>query len=84
MNDGGPAFPVVCNDLSKYQLVEPGMSLRDWFAGMAMQAFLSEYGSDEKEEDQQIAEVVYKLADAMIAERNKSGLPNSSLLPCES
>lgn len=34
-NDGGPAFP--CNDEHGYS----GMSLRDWFAGMAMQAMIS-------------------------------------------
>ena|GEM_PF-2051340 len=46
--DGGPAFPhdadYVRNELGGYQFqVEfaPGMSLRDWFAGQAMQAIIN-------------------------------------------
>lgn len=49
-----------------------GMSLRDWFAGQAlsavyMQGIVSIYG--EKDLYQQRAELVYKQADAMIADR---------------
>ena len=35
------AFPFVCQDHSKYQTAEPGMGLRDWFAGLAMAAIVS-------------------------------------------
>jgi hypothetical protein len=35
-NDGGPAFP--CNDHNGCAFA--GMTLRDWFAGMAMQGML--------------------------------------------
>lgn len=49
---------------------QPGMSLRDWFAGMAMQGILS---SDTelflKTED--IADIAYGQADEMIEQRNK-------------
>jgi hypothetical protein len=45
-NDGGPAFPwnpkkttIVNGKVVK--LGEPGMSLRDWFAGMALTGILS-------------------------------------------
>ena len=36
--DGGPAFP--CPDTENYD-GEAGMSLRDWFAGLAMQGMLA-------------------------------------------
>ena len=37
-NDGGPAFPLY---LSDYERICDGMSLRDWFAGMAIQGMLA-------------------------------------------
>lgn len=80
MNDGGPAFPVhiqSLDDLSGQgrdedmevvsQCQHPGMSLRDWFAGMALQGILSaNYNVD-----QTVAREAYASADAMIAERAK-------------
>jgi hypothetical protein len=58
-----PAFPYTdsCD-------VEPGMSLRDYFAAKAMQAFLSENSNVEWEH---IAIWSYKVADKMLAEREK-------------
>jgi hypothetical protein len=56
---GGPAFPV-----GSYA----GMTLRDYFAAMAMQALLTRiemYGSVR-------ARDAYIIADAMLAERNKT------------
>ena len=38
IDDGGPAFP--CNSPNGKE-THPGMSLRDWFAGMAMQGMLA-------------------------------------------
>ena len=36
VEQGGPAFPFVLPDeIGGYQMVEPGMTLRDWFAGQA-------------------------------------------------
>ena len=73
---GGAAFPrVVQND---YDDVYMGMSLRDWFAGQALTMFSSDVDNwsrmaqDYKEniEDMQ-ARLAYRLADAMLAERNK-------------
>ena len=43
-NDGGPAFPIPnASDMDGYVYApqSEGMSLRDWFAGMALQGFLS-------------------------------------------
>lgn len=63
---GGPAYPVIAeNGLG---LVSDGMTLRDWFAGMAMQGLLVRYG------DQSAlgcAGLSYEYADAMIEEREK-------------
>ena len=58
------------------EIKDGGMSLRDWFAGMALQGLLSV--SDEellwnKEECSSIALDAYDLADAMLAQRNKLG-----------
>ena len=96
-NDGGQAFPGeqgTCPDGTWNQTWEPGMSLRDWFAGMAITAFLSSGemqnqlaiavadGCTEKpEEDRRkitreiLANRVYRLADAMLAARNKETNP---------
>ena len=72
INDGGPAFPVACSANGtplrvSYQDTE-GMSLRDWFAGQAMAAFLGRedehiYGHGK------VAELAYQQADAMLAAR---------------
>lgn len=47
-NDGGPAFPVVCDNVSERMsgmqmgMVSDGMTLRDYFAAKAMQGFISQ------------------------------------------
>jgi len=66
MNTGGSAFPrnghPGMNDLPY-----DGMTLRDWFAGMAITARdVAFYPSYEG-----MAEAVYGIADAMMAERDK-------------
>lgn len=76
MKDGGPAFPF------KFEFEHPdagpliehssGMSLRDWFAGMALQGVISLYkGGNEQFESyrKDMVEVAYQLADAMLKER---------------
>lgn len=72
-NDGGPAFarPGFTSEQTESQ---EGMSLRDWFAGMALQGLLASNGrmSDESANPQKIvALAAYKCADAMLAERAK-------------
>lgn len=70
LNDGGSAFPVsVGMGPLSANFASPGMSLRDWFAALAMQAMTT--GVDEPNETW-IASHAYFLADAMIAERNKT------------
>ena len=58
--DGGGAFPRTHNS-------ESGMTLRDHFAGLAMQAVLSDEGFIGTPE--QAATYAYSVADAMLRER---------------
>jgi hypothetical protein len=37
VNDGGPAFPQAIDDMGTLRARTPGMTLRQWYAGMAMQ-----------------------------------------------
>ena len=71
MKDGGPAFPVpaeLCQDLTVQE--QRGMTLRDWFAGMAMQASRSRSSQYNSWDD--LAKDAYEIADAMIQERSKT------------
>lgn len=80
-NDGGPAFPGVCvltDGVWDGPGTKPGMSLRDYFAGLAMQAIIAKFppqtcntGLDEL--DLMMARGAYEYADAMLAERAKKG-----------
>lgn len=67
IKDGGPAFPT---DMFGVNVApeDSGMSLRDWFAGQAMAAFISASkmnGSD-------TALTAYAFADAMLDEREET------------
>ena len=68
-DDGGPAFP----DGEGYI----GMSLRDWFAGLAMQGLLAvpellaSMPATEGIAESRLAGSAYEFADAMLAERAK-------------
>lgn len=87
ISDGGPAFPTP--DCSQWDgaMRTYGMSLRDYFAGIALQGLLAADGLSgihEKEhhgsvirgprwhEPESIANTAFELADAMLAERNRS------------
>jgi hypothetical protein len=61
MNTGGPAFPIGSN---------AGMSLRDWFAGQAMQGDWAVGNAEENLSE--AATRYYKMADAMLSQREKS------------
>ena len=72
---GGPAFPC---DLTAYdeEVVEnfQGMTLRDYFAGKAMQGMISANGDSNgylEYEEETVAANAYKLADAMLKARSK-------------
>jgi hypothetical protein len=90
IDDGGPAFPFTPNEQTilpngtwnqTYEPGESGMSLRDWFAGMALQgivgstvyvtAIVTAEDADPPKILQSFAANAYDIADAMIAERNK-------------
>ena len=58
---GGPAFPVP----HPYEEHSTGMTLRDWFAGQAIQRVPKLKWPDE------IATMAYELADALLEEREK-------------
>ena len=76
INDGGPAFPDPwgANELSRD--ASTGMTLRDWFAGMALQGLLAgrktvatDYANNYAKA---ILEDSYKYADAMLKAREAS------------
>jgi hypothetical protein len=63
VKDGGPAFPI------QFGIYDKGMSLRDWFAGMALQGLYA--SGDVTIGYEHNCLEAYKIADAMIAEREK-------------
>lgn len=69
--DGGPAFPVI-GDGQSYGTV-PGMTLRDYFAAKVASHFAINFyqGRPANEWARDAARTAYKIADAMLAERNK-------------
>jgi hypothetical protein len=72
LSDGGPAFP-------DSTWPSKGMTLRDWFAGMALQAVIGKFVEPNRYECLKLdiqggmweAKVAYAWADAMLAERKK-------------
>ena len=79
-DDSSPAFPIVCHDLSKYQVVEIGMTRRQWLAGLAMQGLIASWTTDDTakfadQNDDQRASMfafhAYKVAGAMLAHERK-------------
>lgn len=68
--DGGQAFPQPLIRQLFQSGENGGMTLRDWFAGMALHSVLA---SDSKVEDAPMvcAQEAYRIADAMLAERAK-------------
>ena len=71
MNTGGPAFPFVWDDdIEKKRHIYAGMTLRDWFAGQAMQGDWAVGNAEENLSE--AATRYYKMADAMLSQREKS------------
>ena len=76
INDGGPAFPfgqvseLTGQPINGYH--NDGMSLRDWFAGMALQGLVEACPAMPNE---LFARQSYGLADAMLAQRNAKPSP---------
>jgi hypothetical protein len=70
-NDGGPAFPVLRetdNLAMPLYMASSGMTLRDWFAGMALQGQAHRFAHPH-EHRELLASDCYDIADAMIAAR---------------
>ena len=71
IDDGGPALPVASDVIGHCS----GMSLRDWFAGMALQGTMSGASYAEKRSFESYphihAQNAYKMADAMLAARKE-------------
>ena len=63
-NDGGPAFPIA------FDAVKNGMTLHQWFAGMAMQGLYATGIKDDLNEAT-IADCALNMADEMIAAYEK-------------
>ncbi|MCO5092098.1 hypothetical protein [Bosea sp. (in: a-proteobacteria)] len=75
IEDGGPAFPMLGNVAHNSDwLTEPGMSLRDWFAGQAMSRLLDTCRGDNfgVEFVDHVAEHSYRVSDAMLRARAKA------------
>ncbi|MGG7120752.1 hypothetical protein, partial [Klebsiella aerogenes] len=76
-DNGGPAFPCSASEGCGSSIDGSGMTLRDYFAAKAMQAFITGAMSDgtplriEQGDDSTAAKAAYIIADAMIKERNK-------------
>jgi hypothetical protein len=70
---GGPAFPIVGHMYGEKLggQLDQGMTLRDYFAAMAMQAYLR-WPEAPIHSEALIADCVYTMADAMLAERSKT------------
>ena len=74
-DNGGPAFP---HHFTQDSIGDcAGMTLRDWFAGLAMQSMLPDMYDYEEERhvhaarSRLMAADAYATADAMLAERSK-------------
>jgi hypothetical protein len=69
---GGPAFPMPDATWGDFVTGSPvcGMTLRDWFAGQALPIYLA--AADKHHTAQEVACGAYRMADAMIAERQRN------------
>lgn len=75
IGDGGPAFPNASEEPTienRYGIrARPGMSLRDWFAGQALQSIAGYTIQPDGGTCDETARMAYQLADAMLRERVK-------------
>lgn len=71
---GGPAYPCATDIGYGTKVSSSGLSVRDWFAGRAMsmldaEAILCDGGLNGATAPERIASLAYKIADAMLAQR---------------
>lgn len=77
-DNGGPAFPqqMVETDRGRFSVADwgcGGMSLRDWFAGMALAGMMAEPRNDDwKNHVGIVAQTAYEQSDAMLTQRDKA------------
>jgi hypothetical protein len=76
LDDGGPAFPIPARteDDGVMQITHqgaPGMSLRDWFAGMAMSGICGDGIPGPHHHKATTAFDAWEVAEAMMAERHR-------------
>lgn len=78
INDGGPAYPIHTPENHRSNAyTDYGMTMRDFFAGQALQCLRVTVESVQAYENNftifpdQVARHAYEIADAMIAERSK-------------
>lgn len=64
---GGPAFPTLADN--GHAMNQDGMTLRDWFAGKAMQSLI--LAAKTSQAVDLISTAAYQMADAMLKERSK-------------
>ena len=68
--DGGPAFPC------QYVYEMSGISIRDWFAGVAVTGLINhrDYSAvfGDRNDLKMIAHIAYSIADAMLEERKRN------------
>lgn len=74
-DNGGPAFPAICRSVNGVPL-EPGMTLRDYFAAKTMHGaiagHISYYGHESNHwKAKDIADYAYEIADAMLEASKK-------------
>lgn len=66
-DEGGQAFP---------RPAHPGMTLRDWFAGQVVSGLITRRAAEAYQSMEtnapEVAEVAYRIADAMIAHRGSN------------
>jgi hypothetical protein len=66
---GGPAFPLMYDVPSEnLRHIHVGMTLRDYFAGLAMQGMYAGFGGNPPEPEQVVKDAYY-IADAMLKAR---------------
>ena len=64
---GGPAFPTLADN--GHETNQDGMTLRDWFAGKAMQSLI--LAAQNAKDIDMLSAGAYQLADAILKERSK-------------
>jgi hypothetical protein len=69
-NDDETAFPVAIGQTAADM---KGMSLRDWFAGLAMQGMCASQPPHESDPDERVAYWAYQLANEMMEARKTLG-----------